>query len=121
MLVSQTMAVALSARSGQCSATQGREEANGPVGEEADDAQVSGEAARDQPQRRRSSMSSQLTARGEESRTWAQGGSPQERTKEGYMKLKRAQESWAGLRPEGSAAPAGCQGARTLIYSTEVY
>lgn len=52
MMVSQTMAVPLSARSGQCSATQGREEANRPVGEEADDARVSEEATRDQPWRR---------------------------------------------------------------------
>lgn len=52
MMVSQTMAVLLSARSGQCSATHGREEANRPVGEEADDAWVSGEAARYQPWRK---------------------------------------------------------------------
>ena len=58
MLVSQTVgqtkAVPLSARSGQRRATQGREEANRPAGEEADDARGSGEAARDPPRGRRS-------------------------------------------------------------------
>ena len=107
MLVSQTMAVALSARSGQCSATQGREEANGPVGEEADDAQVSGEAARDQPQRR-SSMSSQLTARGEESRTWAQGGLPSGKNQ------GRVHETEAGTRKLGWPEARGVSGSGGL-------
>lgn len=51
MMVSQTMAVPLSARRG-AQRHAGKEEANRPVGEEADDARVSEEATRDQPWRR---------------------------------------------------------------------
>lgn len=104
MLVSQTMAVPLSARSGQCSATQGREEANRPVGEEANDAQVSGEATRDQPRRRRSSMSSQLTAQGEESRTWARVGLPSGKNQ------GRVHETEAGTRKLGWPEAQGVSG-----------